>query len=331
MVQNNITWEDALYDFNSYMILERSFSECTIESYNSDIGKFISFIRSKNPTSFASNIITSDVEEFLKAEFDAGISKRSQARYLTALKTFFNYLQEENSNIANPCENLDSPKATRKLPDILSIDEVIQILDSVDLSTPLGIRNKAILEMLYSCGLRVTELVTLRLTDIFIEDSFIRVIGKGDKQRLVPISQTAITAINNYLEWRWDTIQSASLQRGKHSSKQKVTLLQKKSNTKLADANNLLFINRRGGKLTREMVFIIVKEQAIKAGITKTISPHTFRHSFATHLLENGADLRIVQQMLGHQSILTTEIYTHIDTQTWMKDIIANTTNFFKQ
>ena len=233
---------------------------------------------------------------------------------LNDFKTFYSYLQDNYPSFANPGANLDSPKSSRYLPEILSYDEILSIFSAVDLSSELGVRNRAILEMLYSCGLRVSELITLKLSDLFFEDSFIRVVGKGDKQRLVPISPDSIDAVECYLEWRWQVLQRAKPGRGKH----KVS-----NNLKVStESNSLLFINRRGGKLSREMVFLIVKDAASVAGIDKSISPHTFRHSFATHLIENGADLRVVQQMLGHESILTTEIYTHVSKQAWMKDIL---------
>ncbi len=321
-----ISWKDALSDFVAYMKLERSFSVSTVNSYSSDIEKFFLY----NNCCSLYNIDTAAIESFIKEEFDNGISARSQARRLSALKAFFNYLQSEYPNMPNPCEKIDSPKSYRSLPDILSIDEVINIIESVKLENELGYRNRAILEMLYSCGLRVSELISLRLSDLFFNDGFIRVIGKGDKQRLVPVSEEAVKAVNAFFEFRWEIVNNAKQGRGKHLSKQKSDKGVVHTGKSLKDSDNLLFVNRRGGKLTREMVFLIVKKQAEVAGISKKISPHTFRHSFATHLLENGADLRVVQQMLGHESILTTEIYTHIDSQKWMKDIIDNASKFFE-
>ncbi|MEG0519072.1 MAG: site-specific tyrosine recombinase [Bacteroidales bacterium] len=318
-------WKDALSDFSSYLRLERSLSAHTISSYLSDLGKFIEYLRSYNahlenlPTPL--QLTPDHVEEFLKYGYDCGISKRSQARRISSIKAFYKYREIQGDygiagqrDHANPCARIDTPKVPRHLPAVLSVEEVEAILISVDLSQPEGKRNRAILEMLYSCGLRVSELVNLRLSDLFFKDSFIRVIGKGDKQRLVPIGEPAIQAVENYIPQRWDILQTAQKSRGRHTAKTSFA----------AESDHTVFLNRRGGKLSREMVFLIVKQLAAAAGITKEISPHTFRHSFATHLIENGADLRVVQQMLGHESILTTEIYTHVSSQKWMKDILEH-------
>lgn len=311
-------WENALSDFSSYLRLERSLSPHTISSYLSDLGKFIEYLHSPNaheenlPSPL--QLTPNHVEEFLQYGYDHGISKRSQARRISSIKAFYKYMEMQQDSHASPCAKIDTPKVSRHLPAVLSIEEVEAILTSVNLSQPEGGRNRAILEMLYSCGLRVSELVNLRLSDLFFKDSFIRVIGKGDKQRLVPIGEPAIQAVENYIPQRWDILQTAQKSRGRHTAKSSFA----------AESDNTLFLNRRGGKLSREMVFLIVKQQAAAAGITKEISPHTFRHSFATHLIENGADLRVVQQMLGHESILTTEIYTHVSSQKWMKDILEH-------
>lgn len=332
-------WKNALSDFSSYLRLERSLSGHTISSYLSDLGKFIEYFNS--PDSHFVNLpdplqlTPNHVEDFLKYGYDNGISKRSQARRISSIKAFYKYIEMQGDSCtggmadiasgdcfgtsgkkhhANPCARIDTPKVSRHLPAVLSVEEVEAILTSVDLTQPEGGRNRAILEMLYSCGLRVSELVNLRLSDLFFKDSFIRVIGKGDKQRLIPIGEPAIQAVENYIPQRWDILQTAQKGRGRHTVKK----------TFAAESDNTLFLNRRGGKLSREMIFMIVKQQAAAAGITKDISPHTFRHSFATHLIENGADLRVVQQMLGHESILTTEIYTHVSSQKWMKDILEH-------
>ena len=225
------------------------------------------------------------------------MSKRSQARVISSIKSLFRFLEDEGVVKENPCDMLDAPKMQKHLPSVLSVEEVTAILNSVDLSKPQGHRNRAILEMLYSCGLRVSELVNLRISDLFFDDGFIRVIGKGDKQRLIPVGEPAVKAVGLWMDIRrhWPVVRGCE---------------------------DCLFVNRRGRKMTREMVFLIVKEQAEVAGIHKEISPHTFRHSFATHMVENGADLRVVQEMLGHESILTTEIYTHIDTRKWQETIL---------
>ena len=276
---------------------------------------------------------TGDIEAFLaegnrkkiRNKDKEGIEKSTQARELTSLREFFKYV-EMQTNVAidkdflgwsNPMQGIGTPKITRHLPDILSLEEIETLLASFKNSTPEDIRNKAIIEMLYGCGLRVSELVTLKLNDLFFDEGYIRVVGKGNKQRLVPIGEFGIAAVNEYLPHRLDAQRSNGETRGKHK---KIT--RKEQLQYIRESNSTLFLNRRGGQLSRVMIFTMIKRQAESAGITKKISPHTFRHSFATHLVENGADLRVVQQMLGHESILTTEIYTHISSQQWMKDIL---------
>lgn len=300
-------YRDKLNDFVSFMRLERALSENTVDAYRSDLEQFFDFLGSPEkygsglpPLSDPSEADDKYLSEFLDIEFYKGISKRSQARKISSVRAFYRYLESEN----NPCDSIESPKLTRYLPDVLSVNEIVAILDSVELTSYEGVRNRAMLEMLYSCGLRASELVNLRLGDLFFKDSFIRVMGKGDKQRLVPVCDKAMEAVNNYIPERWGLVQHCM-----------------EKNVKQVD-NEILFLNRRGGKLTREMLFTIVKRQAEKAGITKRISPHTFRHSFATHLVENGADLRVVQDMLGHSSILTTEIYTHVSGKKWQRNIL---------
>jgi len=287
-------WSEIIPEFRTYLILERGLSANTVSSYVSDVTKLSEYAGSEQPAAISSDRIGA----FLTDEYEAGISKRTQARFLSSLNCFFEYLVLERIRETNPCDLLDAPKLSRYLPVVLSIEEVSAIIDSVDLSKPLGHRNRAILDVMYSCGLRVSEVTSLRISDLYLDDGFIRVIGKGDKQRLVPIGDPAIQSLRNYLA----------------SSKRAF------SNT----TDDILFQNRFGKPLTRVMVFNIVKMQASAAGITKTISPHTFRHSFATHLVENGADLRAVQEMLGHASILTTEIYTHIDSVHLQETIISH-------
>ena len=308
-----------LEDFTSFLQLERSLSANTIAAYRSDLEHFFHFLR--NPDSFQIPLpalsdpkkATSEyLDKYIRIGYDNSLSQRSQARRLSSIRAFYKFLDIE----CNPCDRIVTPKISRHLPIVLSVDEVLSIIDQVDISEPEGLRNRAILEMLYSCGLRVSELVSLRLSDLYFDDGFIRVIGKGNKQRLIPVGEYAITAVEEYRKWRWETLQTA-LSNGGSGGKHKIS-----PNSKRNIAEELLFVNRRGGKLTREMVFIIVKKFAEKAGIQKEVSPHTFRHSFATHLVENGADLRVVQDMLGHSSILTTEIYTHVSAQKWMKDIL---------
>ena len=290
-------WPGILSDYRSWLRIERSLSPNTVASYLSDIAK----LREMYPERGPENLSGDDLSAFLSSEVEHGISKRSQSRMVSSLKSFYGFLEIEGRLSAqdgrNPAETIDSPKISRHIPTVLSVEEVKRILESVDLSTPEGHRNRAILEVLYSCGLRVSEVVSLRISDLFLEDSFIRVIGKGDKQRLVPIGEPAAQAVQLYL------------------SQTRRAFASKKD-------EDILFLNRRGGKLSRQMVFLIIKRQCEAAGITKEISPHTFRHSFATHLVENGADLRAVQQMLGHESILTTEIYTHIDSRKWQRTIL---------
>ena len=289
-------YETTLLDFKDHLKLERSMSPNTIAAYTSDVHKYFDLLRTDGiaPADASSD----DIFRFLETQVTAGVTRRSQSRILSSVKALYRFLDAEGALPAgNPCDKLSAPKINPYLPTVLSVEEVLAILDSVDLSKPEGHRNRAILEVLYSCGLRVSELVSLKISDLFPDEQFIRVFGKGSKQRLVPIGEPALKAIRLYREVR----DAGPVQKA---------------------AEDILFLNRRGGRLTREMIFHIVKDQAAAAGIRKDISPHTFRHSFATHLVENGADLRVVQQMLGHESILTTEIYTHIDTRKWQDTIL---------
>ena len=288
-------YETTLLDFRDHLKLERSMSPNTIAAYTSDIRKYFDLLRSDGIA--PADAGTEEIDRFLESQVAAGVTKRSQARIISSVKALYRFLDAEGKLSENPCDRIAAPKINPYLPTVLTVKEVLSILDSVDLSKPEGHRNRAILEVLYSCGLRVSELVNLKISDLFLDEQFVRVFGKGSKQRLVPIGGPAIQAIRLYREIR------------------------DAGPVKKAD-EDILFLNRNGGKLTRGMIFHIVKEQAATAGIRKEISPHTFRHSFATHLVENGADLRVVQEMLGHESILTTEIYTHIDTRKWQETIL---------
>ena len=281
-------WISAIEDYERFLRLEKSLSKNSVNAYIHDVtilAKFADEVVGKEPESIDSN----DMSLFLEHIKDKGLNHRSQARILSGVKGLFKYLMIEEAIDVDPTMQIEGPKMTRKLPDVLSVEEIDAIEATFDLSKSEGQRNKAIIETLYSCGLRVSELVNLRITDLNFEQGFIKVTGKGDKERLVPIGQKAIKEINLY---KPDRNSLSSIQKG---------------------SENILFLNRRGKKLTREMIFTIVKNAAQKAGITKNISPHTLRHSFATHLIEGGADIRVVQEMLGHESILTTEIYTHLD------------------
>ena len=279
------------------MRLEKALSANTIDAYLTDLDKLIRFAESEKKDI---RIITyDDLQQFVAQLHDIGIQARSQARIISGIKSFYKFLLLDGYIESDPTELLEIPKIGMKLPDILSVEEIDRILDTIDLSTPEGQRNRAMLEVLYSCGLRVSELVGLRISDVYPEEGFIRVEGKGSKQRLVPISQMALREIKNYLYYRG-------------------MMIVKKG------AEDILFLNRRGAPLTRVMVFYIIKQHAELAGIHKTVSPHTFRHSFATHLLEGGANLRAIQEMLGHESITTTEIYTHIDRESLRKEILEH-------
>ncbi|OUO37779.1 site-specific tyrosine recombinase XerD [Muribaculum sp. An289] len=298
-------FSEALEDFGNYLRLERGLSENTVSSYVSDVALFFDYLSSVEGGSAPERPEDCDrycVSSYLAGRLDT-LSSRSQARVLTSIRTFFSFMMEEGRCDENPCELIDTPKPQRKLPVVLSVEEVGRMISSVDLTDPLGHRNKAILEVMYGCGLRVSEAVSIRVTDIFADEQFIRVIGKGDKQRLVPIGECALSAIRYYMPDRKRILDSCK--------------------TAMKDTD-VLFLNRRGKPMTRVMVFNIVREAAARAGITKDISPHTLRHSFATHLIENGADLRAVQQMLGHESIMTTEIYTHVDASKWQKTILSH-------
>lgn len=281
-----------LSNYNYYLRIERKMSPNTVASYCSDVSDFLE-VSAVDPAKASS----SDIIGYLSSR-SGELSKRSQARTLSALRSFFDWTVLEGLRNDNPCDNVDSPKLGRYLPAVLSIEEVDRIIASTDSTTPKGIRDRAILETLYGSGLRVSEAVSLHISDIYLKERFLRIIGKGDKQRIVPIGGSEADAIEAYLQVR-------EVPAG-------------------PEYDDILFLNRFGKNLSRVSMFKMIKEQAVAAGIFKDISPHTFRHSFATHLIENGADLRAVQEMLGHESILTTEIYTHIDSSTWQAAVLEH-------
>jgi len=283
--------------FQAFLKLERSLSQHSVDAYGRDVEKLITFLEMEEKDPSPSQLNEKDIRAFINHLSDLGISARTQARLLSGIKAFYDYLNLEGVVQHNPTDLIDSPKIGMKLPEVLSIPEIDEMIAQIDLSKAEGERNRAMIETLYSCGLRVSELVGLKLSYILFDEGFVRVEGKGGKERLIPIGASAIKYIGFYLE---------------HSRNHQEVK---------PDAEDILFLNRRGAALSRVMIFNIVKDLAKKAGITKNISPHTFRHSFATHLVEGGADLRAVQEMLGHESITTTEIYTHIDRQ-FLKDAI---------
>jgi len=289
-------WDYTVRDYQHYLRIERGLAQNSIQNYTRDIQKLQNFIESSKLNESPVAVNRETVQLFIH-ELAKLVNPRSQARVISGLKSFFNYLIFEDYRKDNPMDLVESPKIGRKLPDTLSTQEINQLIAAIDLSKPEGERNRAMLETLYGCGLRVSELTGLRISDLFFEEDFIKVTGKGDKQRFVPISGINKKYISIY-----------SNQIRVHQSVQK-------------GSEDILFLNRRGRQLTRAMVFTIVKQLAEKIGLQKTISPHTFRHSFATHLLENGADLRAIQQMLGHESITTTEVYMHVD-RTHLSEVV---------
>lgn len=274
--------------FSDYLRLELSLSDNSVAAYSHDVELFRQFIENERVSRSINDIRQEDIEAFFAQLFELGISATSQARILSGLKSFYRYLIQEKICEENPTELISSPSIGRHLPEVLSFEEIMSMIESIDLSQPLGHRNKAIIEVMYGCGLRVSEVISLNISDIFEKDEFIKVFGKGDKERLVPIGRKTLKELMLYV---------------------KGERLHQDIKPKFSDK---VFISRRGTSLTRQSVFLLVKGLAEKAGIHKDISPHTFRHSFATHLIEGGADLRAVQQMLGHSNICTTEIYTHI-------------------
>ena len=278
-------------DYEYYLKIERAMSPNTVASYCSDIQKFLSVSGVD-----ADKVLPDDILQYISSL--ENVSERSQARLLSALRSFFDWMQIEGYMTENPCDRVDMPKLGRYLPDVLSEEEVFRIIDSVDVFTWQGSRDKAILEVLYGCGIRVSEAVGLKMSGLYFNEGFVRVIGKGNKERLVPIGEIAADAVNAYLERRPCPYDAAS--------------------------DDLVFLNRFGRSLSRQSMFLMMKKMALLADVRKEISPHTLRHSFATHLVENGADLRLVQEMLGHENLVTTEIYTHIDTSTWHQEVLSH-------
>ena len=283
-----MNWQQIIKDYQNYLKIERGLSTNSVASYSLDIKKLIKWLEENSIDTSPLSISEEILQEFIY-HIAKEVNPRSQSRIISGFKGLFNYLIFEEYRKTNPMELIESPKIGRKLPDTLSTIEINTLIAAIDLSAPQGERNRTIIETLYGCGLRVSELITLKMSDLFFDEGFIKVTGKGDKQRFVPIGESTITYINIY--------------RNDIRVHQEINPF----------AKDTLFLNRRGKPLTRAMIFTIVKRLAVKAGIKKIISPHTFRHSFATHLLENGANLRAIQQMLGHESITTTEVYTHID------------------
>lgn len=291
-----MNWHNAIKDYQMYMQIERGLSKNTIDSYSRDLEKLYFFLHEKeinmSPISINSDVVKQFVYETAKF-----VNPRSQARIISGIRSFFDYLVFEDYRDNNPTDLLETPKIGRKLPDTLSPIEIDNLIAAIDLSHPQGERNRTILEIMYSCGLRVSELISLQISDLFFEEGFIRVLGKGNKERYVPIHNEAIKFVNLYRNTIRNQIQA------------------------IKGFEDTLFLNRRGKGLTRQMIFMILKDLSKKINLQKKISPHTLRHSFATHLLQNGADLRAIQQMLGHESITTTEVYVHVD-KTYLKQVV---------
>ena len=290
-------WSRYITEFVSYLKIEKGLSNNSILAYKNDTNKLKNYCEDNNLS--VKEVQYEHLKNFVTELYDLGLSARSQARIISGIKQFYTYLLLENLVSSDPSELLEQPKIGRKLPEVMSIEEIDQLIRANNLESPEGYRNRAILEVLYSCGLRVSELVELKFSDLFYDEGFVRVIGKGNKERLVPLSKSVEREIQKYVE------------------KTRSTLKIKAGN------ENFIFLNRRGSKLTRVMIFLIIKDLARKIDLKKKISPHTFRHSFATHLIEGGANLRAIQEMLGHESIITTEIYTHLD-QRFLKDAILS-------
>ena len=292
-----MSWKSTILGFESYLTIERSLSANSVDAYIRDVKKLADFAREKEKTEL--EIKRSDLSEFIYNISKSGVATRSQSRIISGIKAFYKYLIMEDYITVDPTELLESPKIGMKLPDILSVKEIDKLIAAIDLSKAEGERNRAILEILYSCGLRVTELITLKLSNVSFVEGFIKVLGKGNKERLAPIGNTALKYLNIYIN---EVRNYQKIQKGHE---------------------DVIFLNRRGKQLTRVMIFTIIKKLAEKIGLKKNISPHTFRHSFATHLIQGGADLRAVQEMLGHESITTTEIYTHLDKEYLREAIIT--------
>jgi integrase/recombinase XerD len=290
-------WHIYKKGFKAYLQLEKSLSENSVEAYIHDIDKLTQFLSFSNPELTPDQVKLKHLEKFLQWISELGMTPSSQSRIISGLRNFYKYCQQEQISKTDPTALLETPKLVKHLPDVLTFSEIESISNSIDVSTNEGARNKAIIETLYSCGLRVSELVNLRLSCLYFDVGYLRIIGKGDKERLVPVGGPAIKYINIY----------------RQNIRVHISVI--------PGNEDIVFLNRRGRKLSRIMIFIIIKNIAKRAGITKTISPHTFRHSFATHLVEGGADLRAVQEMLGHESITTTEIYTHLNRE-YLRDTL---------
>jgi integrase/recombinase XerD len=299
-------WEAYKKGYKAYLRLEKSLSDHSVEAYLHDVTKLTQYLQVTNNEKNPAALTLKDLQAFVKWIGELGMGATTQARIISGIRSFYKYLLTEQLVTIDPSTLLEAPKTRRKLPDTLSFEEIEQLIGAIDLSSPEGTRNKAILETMYSCGLRVSELVGLKISCLYLDIGFIRVIGKGDKERLVPIGTDAIKCIKIYK----DTVRSHQ------------TVSEKNQ--------DILFLNRRGNALSRVMIFYIIKSLALTAGITKVISPHTFRHSFATHLVEGGADLRAVQEMLGHESITTTEIYTHLN-RDFLRDTLQQFHPAFKK
>jgi integrase/recombinase XerD len=291
------TWPTYIKEFNAFLKIEKGLSENSIDAYQRDVIKLKDFAEDQKIS--AIDITTDNLKSFIHSLHSIGLTARTQARILSGIKQFYNFLILENELQADPTELIQMPTIGKKLPEVLTVEEIDALVEAIDLSKNEGQRNRAIIETLYSCGLRVSELVNLKFSEIYFEEGFIRVVGKGNKERLVPVNENVENEINEYL------VQTRNHQNIK------------------VNHEDYVFLNRRGAKLTREMIFTIIKDLSEKIGLTKTISPHTFRHSFATHLIEGGANLRAIQEMLGHESITTTEIYTHLD-QRFLRDAIIS-------
>jgi integrase/recombinase XerD len=294
-----LDWASAIKGFKSYLKLEKSLAENSIMAYERDVEKLYQFSDVQEPKLKPDTIVLNDLRTFLVWTVELGMIPTTQARIVSGIKTFYKYLLMEDVIKTNPSELLEAPKTRRKLPDVLTIEDIDNVLGAIDLSKPEGPRNKAIIQVLFSCGLRVSELTTLKISNLYLDIDFIKVTGKGNKERLIPIGSHAKQALKIWLE---QVRVHVPIKKGEE---------------------DYVFLNRRGAHLTREMVFIIIKQLAASIGLKKQISPHTFRHSFATYLIEGGADLRAVQEMLGHESITTTEIYTHLDREFLRSTIIS--------
>jgi len=291
-------WKTTVDNFRTFLNFEKSLSKNSTEAYVRDINTLIAYLKINSINKNPSEISMKDLQAFLKYITQLGVSSRSQARIISGIRSYYKYLMMEDLIDSNPTSLLEAPSLGQKLPEVLTVEEIDELISCIDLSKPEGHRNRAIIETLYSCGLRVSELINLRISNIYDDQSYIRILGKGDKERLIPLSKSALQEIMLYVE---NYRNKTTIQKGNE---------------------DIVFLNRRGKQLSRVMIFHIIKELSKSTNISKNISPHTFRHSFATHLVEGGADLRAVQEMLGHESILTTEIYTHLNKE-YLKDTIS--------